>query len=57
MGPDDVIFVFLILSFFFFFYNGEKTASLINGITWRKLDSYMQKNQSGLLHKNKFKME
>ena len=38
--------------------NGENRASSINGV--EKLDSYMEKNQTGLLshtmHKNKFKM-
>ena len=42
-------------------YNGEKTASLINGITWRKLDSYMPKNQNKLffhtMHKERFKTD
>ena len=40
-------------------YNGEKTASSI--IVSGNLDSYMQKNQTGLLphtiYKNKFKMD
>ena len=40
-------------------HNEEKTASSINGVG--KPDSYMQKNQTGLLfhmvHKNKFKID
>ena len=40
-------------------YNGEKTASTINGVG--KLDSYMQKNQTGpfsyTIYKNKLKTD